>query len=78
MFVGKYEKTGKSVAPSCPSSSLAERLLAVMLIRNGQLLAPFGTAGSQHTTAVLCGHSLAETVLVHSSAIVGLECSFHF
>ena len=33
--------------------TLAERLLAVMLIRNGQLLAPFGTAGSQHTTAVL-------------------------
>ena len=85
---GRRQSTSEALPPNtknrkkrCPFLSffsLAERLLAVMLIRNGQLLAPFCTAGSQHATAVLGGHSLAEAVFVHPSAIVGLECSFHF
>jgi hypothetical protein len=48
-----------------------------MLIANAQLFAAFSAAGSQHAATVLGSHSLTETVLVHSSAIVGLECSFH-
>ena len=48
-----------------------------MLVRNGQLLATFRTAGSQYTTTILCCHTLAETMLVHAAAIVGLKCSFH-
>jgi len=48
-----------------------------MLIRYRQLLAAFGTTGSQHAAAILGGHSLTETVLVCSPAVVGLECSFH-
>lgn len=32
---------------------------------------------SQHATTILGGHSLAETVLVHAAAVVGLKCSFH-
>ena len=48
-----------------------------MLIRHSQLLAAFGTTGSQNAAAILGGHPLTETVLVHSPAIVGLKCSFH-
>jgi len=49
----------------------------VTLVRNGQLLATLGTTGGQDATAILRGHALAETMLVHAAAIVGLECSFH-
>ena len=48
-----------------------------MLIRHSQLLAAFGTTGSQNAAAILGGHPLTETVLVHSAAIVRLKCSFH-
>jgi hypothetical protein len=54
------------------------KLLAVVLVGNSQLLATMCTTGSQNATAVLCGHSLAEAVLVDATAIVRLECSFHF
>jgi hypothetical protein len=57
---------------------VSERLLAVVLVRDGQLLAAMGAAGSQHAAAVLGGHSLAEAMLVHTTTIVRLECSFHF
>lgn len=53
------------------------RLLAVMLVRNGELLATLGAAGGQNATAILRGHSLTEAVLVHATAVVGLKCSFH-
>lgn len=53
------------------------RLLAVMLVRNGELLATLGAAGGQNATAILRGHSLTEAVLVHTTAVVGLKCSFH-
>ena len=56
----------------------AERLLSVILVRHCQLLATLGTARSEYATAVLRGHSLAETVLVHAATIVRLKCSFHF
>ena len=52
-------------------------LLSVILVRNGELLAALGTAGSQHAAAVLCGHALTETMLVHAATIVWLKCSFH-
>ena len=58
--------------------SVSERLLPMVLVRDGQLLAAMGAAGSQHATAVLGGHSLAEAMLVHTTTIVRLECSFHF
>ena len=58
--------------------SVSERLLTVVLVRDGQLLAAMGAARSQHATAVLGGHSLAEAMLVHATTIVRLECSFHF
>ena len=47
------------------------------LVRNGQFLAAFGTTRSQYTTAIGCGHSLTEAVLVVATAVVGLKCSFH-
>ena len=74
----EHKKNRKKHGPFLSFFTMAERLLSVMLIRYAQLLASFGTTGSQHATAVLGGHSLTETVLVHSPAIVGLECSFHF
>ena len=53
-------------------------LLAVVLVRHGQLLATLSATGCQYTTAVGCLHTLTETMLVVSLTIVGLECSFHF
>ena len=47
-----------------------------MLAGHRQLLAAMGTAGGQHATTILCCHSGAEAVLVHTTAIVGLKCSF--
>jgi hypothetical protein len=52
-------------------------LLSVVLIGNGQLLAAFGTTGGQDAAAILGGHALTETMLVHAAAIVRLKCSFH-
>ena len=52
-------------------------LLAVVLARNGQLLATLGSAGCQYATAIGSGHSLTETVLVYAATVVGLKCSFH-
>ena len=59
-------------------SQYGELLLAVYFIRYGELLAAFGTTRSQNATAVCSGHTLTETMLVVSLAIVGLERSFHF
>ena len=49
----------------------------MVLVRDGQFLAAMSTTGSQHATAILCGHSLAEAVLVDATAVVRLKCSFH-
>ena len=51
--------------------------LSVVFVRNCQLCAAFCTTCCQYATAVLCGHSLTETVLVLSLSVRGLECSFH-
>ena len=59
-------------------SQYGELLLAVYFIRYGKLLTAFGTTRSQNATAVCSGHTLTETMLVVSLAIVGLERSFHF
>ena len=64
-------------SPSRFLSFAQRRLLSVVLVRDGQLLATLGTARSQHAAAVLRGHALAEAMLVHAAAIVGLKCSFH-
>ena len=52
-------------------------LLAMAFVADGQLLATLGAAAGQHAAAVLRGHALAEAMLVHAAAIVGLKCSFH-
>lgn len=52
-------------------------LLAMPLVRNGQLLATLGAAACQYTTTIGSSHSLTETVLVSAAAVRGLECSFH-
>ena len=49
----------------------------MILVRNGQLLATFSTTRSQNATAISCGHSLTESVLVVTATVVGLKCSFH-
>lgn len=54
-----------------------KRLLTVVLIRNSQLLATLCTTRREYTTPVLCCHSFTEAVLVHSSSVVRLKCSFH-
>ena len=50
----------------------------MVLVRDCQLLATTCTTGSQYAAAVLCCHSLAETMLVRTTTVVWLECSFHF
>ena len=52
-------------------------LFAVVLIRNGQLLTTFCTTCRQNTATILRCHTLAETMFVGATAVVGLECSFH-
>ena len=49
----------------------------MILVRNCKLLAALSTTGSENATTILCGHTLTEPVLVHSSSVVRLECSFH-
>lgn len=51
--------------------------LAVYLIGYGQLLATLGAACGQYATTVGGLHTMAETMLVVSLAVVGLECTFH-
>ena len=49
----------------------------MMFVRYCQLLAALSATSSQYSTTVLGGHSLTEAVLVYSSSVVGLKCSFH-
>ena len=46
------------------------------LVRNGQFLAPFGTACGEHFAAVGGSHSFTEAVLVDSLLLRGLESPF--
>ena len=59
------------------TSVTVRELLAVTLVGNGELLTTLRTTGSQHAAAISGGHTFTETVLVLSSAIVGLKCTFH-
>jgi hypothetical protein len=52
-------------------------LLAMLLIRYGQLLATLSAAACQYATTIGSSHSLTETMLVSTAAVRGLECSFH-
>ena len=52
-------------------------LLSVVFVRNGQLCTSLCATSCQYATAILCSHSLTETVLVLSLSVRGLECSFH-
>ena len=52
-------------------------LFSVMFVRNSELLPAASTTRRQYTATVLRCHSLAEAVLVHSSSVVRLKCSFH-
>ena len=51
--------------------------LSVVFVRNCKLCTSFCTTSCQYATAILCSHSLTETVLVLSLSVRGLECSFH-
>ena len=76
----KTKKEAKSTFTSfCPLIySKGCGLLSVILVRYGQLLAAVCTTGSQNSAAVLGGHALAETMLVHAATIVRLKCLFIF
>ena len=45
--------------------------------RHGKTCAAFGATACENLAAFGGWHTLAETVLVHSLAVVGLKCSFH-
>ena len=75
---GIQNKTGR-VLYSTGFIQLSKRLLflAVVLVRYCQFCTSFCTTSCQYAAAVLCGHSLTETVFVLSLSVRGLECSFH-
>ena len=52
-------------------------LLSVVFVRNCQLCTSLCATSCQYAAAILCSHSLTETVLVLSLSVRGLECSFH-
>lgn len=52
-------------------------LLSTEVVGHGEMETAFGAAASEYFTAVGCGHSFAEAVLVNSFTVRGLECSFH-
>lgn len=52
-------------------------LFACDVIADAKRFATFGATTVDDFAAVLCGHSLAETVLVYSAAVGGLKGSFH-
>ena len=64
-------------ALSASESNALGCLLAVILVRNGQLLAALCTARCQYATAILRCHTLTETMLVYAATIVWLKCSLH-
>jgi hypothetical protein len=43
----------------------------------GKVLAAFSATSCEHATAVLGGHAAAETMLVETAMVVGLESHFH-
>ena len=47
------------------------------MVGNGKRSATFSATACENFAAVLCGHSLAEAMLVDSSAVGGLKSSFH-
>lgn len=53
------------------------RLLGSDVVGYGKRSATFGATGCKHLAAVLRGHTLAEAVLVHTTAVGGLVSSFH-
>ena len=67
----------KLISTGTQPVSLQLLLLAVVLVRNGQLCTSLSATSCQYATAILCSHSLTETVLVLSLSVRGLECSFH-
>ncbi len=63
---GPSGKTGKAV------------LLLVNLVGNGQLRAAFGAAAGDQFATTLRAHTATETMLVDTTALGGLERSFHY
>ena len=47
------------------------------LVRNGEFLSAFATAGSQNSASVGGRHSLTKSVLIHSLSARWLKCSLH-
>ena len=56
---------------------LGEDLLLAQMVRYRQMKATFGATTGKDFAAVGGRHASAETVLVDSLAVGGLECSFH-
>ena len=70
-------KTESSAAFLTTHHSVQQGLLAVILVRNSELLTAMSTTRSKYATTILGLHTLAETMLVNATAIVRLKCSFH-
>ena len=52
-------------------------LLSAEVVGHGEMETAFGATTRKHFAAIGSGHSFAETVLVNSFTVRGLECSFH-
>lgn len=53
-------------------------LLLVGFVRNGKLETAFCAAAGDQLTAILRAHAATETMLVYTTALGGLERSFHY
>ncbi len=52
-------------------------LPAAEMVGHGEMETAFGATTGENLAAIGCGHSFAESVLVNSFTVRGLECSFH-
>lgn len=76
-FEPKKNKADSKGEPAVRCVKAKNPLLSAEVVGHGEMETAFGAAASENFTAVGCGHSFAEAVLVNSFTVRGLECSFH-
>jgi hypothetical protein len=52
-------------------------MLQGLFVRNGKLMSTLFSAAGQHSSAIVRGHAVSETMLIFSFSLRGLVCPFH-
>ena len=71
------EVSGAGFISSGPGMEMVKAEYLGNQILSNQLFATFCAAASQNFTAILGGHTGAETMSTFAFQVAGLECSFH-